>query len=60
MKPSSLRTFAIASLIFEDGISTLSCFADTALRIRVSISAMGSVIVTYSASYQLDFVTPGI
>src|SRR6478672_4794930 len=48
MKPSSLRTFAIATLIFEDGMSTLSCFAETALRIRVSISAMGSVIDTIS------------
>ena len=62
MKPSSLRTLAIATLILDDGISTLSCFADTPLRIRVSMSAIGSVIDMYLPPfpYQLDFVTPGI
>jgi hypothetical protein len=43
----------------EDGIWTLSCFAETALRMRVSMSAMGSVIVIERLLYQLDLVTPG-
>jgi hypothetical protein len=30
-----------------------------ALRIRVSMSAIGSVMVIPAASYQLAFVTPG-
>src|SRR5688500_9058243 len=44
MKPSSLRTLAIAILILEVGIDTESCFAVTALLSRVSMSAIGSVI----------------
>src|SRR5579875_562156 len=43
MKPSSLRICATLRLIFEAGISTVSRFAVFALRIRVSISAIGSV-----------------
>src|SRR6185295_4788940 len=35
---------AISSLSFEAGISTRECFAAMALRIRVNISAIGSVI----------------
>src|SRR5579875_3314737 len=34
----------MASFIFEAGMSTRVCFAAAALRIRVSISAIGSVI----------------
>jgi len=41
----------------EPGIRTVSCWAEFALRIRVSMSAMGSVMVM--AVYQLAFVTPG-
>src|SRR5579883_2998066 len=44
MYPSSFNTRAIASFIFEAGIETRVCRAATALRIRVSISAMGSVM----------------
>src|SRR5262245_22023002 len=36
---------AIASFCFEDGMRTLSCSATLALRMRVSMSAIGSVIV---------------
>src|SRR4051812_19085278 len=36
---------ASASFNFDDGIRTLSCMATLALRIRVSMSAIGSVIV---------------
>src|SRR6478609_2376645 len=36
---------ARASLSFEEGMRTVSCMATLALRIRVSMSAMGSVIV---------------
>ena len=36
---------ASASFSFEDGMRTVSCIATLALRMRVSMSAMGSVIV---------------
>ena len=40
---------------------TSSCIATLALRMRVSMSAMGSVMVMSIASpHQLAFVTPGI
>src|SRR5271170_4182877 len=45
MKPSRSRTFARFSFSFELGIFTVSNIAELALRIRVSMSAMGSVIV---------------
>src|SRR3984957_13787854 len=45
MKPSRSRTFARLSFNFELGIFTVSNIAELALRIRVSMSAMGSVIV---------------
>src|SRR5437016_1089733 len=48
MKPSSLSTLAIATFILEAGIATASCFACTPLRILVSISATGSVMLTCS------------
>src|SRR6202041_884446 len=57
MKPSRSRTLASDSFSFEPGIFTVSNMAELALRIRVSMSAMGSVIVM--AAYQLAFVTPG-
>ena len=51
--------------IFDAGTSTVSCFAVLALRILVSISAIGSLIVIVkfppsNFSYQLAFLTPGI
>src|SRR5262245_52292095 len=36
---------ARATFCFEEGMTTWSCMATLALRIRVSMSAMGSVIV---------------
>src|ERR1035437_9538883 len=45
IKPSRSRTFARFSFNFELGIFTVSNMAELALRIRVSMSAMGSVIV---------------
>ena len=48
--PSSRRICAIASFILDEGTSTVSCFAVLALRILVSISAIGSLIVIRIAS----------
>src|SRR5208283_1162292 len=58
MKPSSLRMRARLIFMRDAGISTLSKRATPALRIRVNMSAMGSVMLIFG--YQLDFVTPGI
>src|SRR5215467_13033396 len=44
MYPSSCRMRAISAFNREDGMSTRVCLALTALRIRVSMSAIGSVI----------------
>src|SRR5689334_10615938 len=44
-KPPSTSTRAIASFVFEAGSTSSGCFAIPALRIRASMSAMGSVIV---------------
>jgi hypothetical protein len=65
MYPSSNKILAIANFIFEEETSTVSCFAEFALRILVSISAIGSLIVIVVPpyiflSYQLAFLTPGI
>src|SRR5437870_8180428 len=43
MNPSSFRSSATRSLSFEDGMSTFSCSARLALRMRVSMSAIGSL-----------------
>src|SRR5579863_10279923 len=45
MKPSRSKMAARDSLSLEPGIRTVSNMAEFALRIRVSMSAMGSVIV---------------
>jgi hypothetical protein len=42
---------------------TVACFAELAFRIRVSMSAMGSLILMLRSLlyfYQLAFITPGI
>src|SRR5947208_1811299 len=51
---------AISAFSLLAGISTRACFADTALRMRVSMSEIGSVIFAVSLlrSYQELFVTP--
>src|SRR3954469_4291088 len=46
MYPSSFRRRAISSFSFEVGISVLSCSALLALRMRVSMSATGSVSIS--------------
>src|SRR5512135_967626 len=43
MNPSSLRISAMRSLSFDDGMSTFSCSARLALRMRVRKSAIGSL-----------------
>src|SRR3954447_10707799 len=45
MYPSRCRMAANASLSLEDGMRTVSCMATLPLRMRVSMSAMGSVMV---------------
>src|SRR5918994_1747225 len=45
MKPSFWRMAARASFTLEDGMRTSSCIATLALRMRVSMSAIGSVMV---------------
>src|SRR4051812_19937804 len=48
------------SLILEWGISTPGSNARLALRIRVSMSEMGSFISLSGLGYQLALVTPGM
>src|SRR6185437_7663828 len=52
---------AISAFSFEAGTSTLGWRATMALRTRVSISAIGSLVIrARTSSYQLAFTTPGI
>src|SRR6266702_1954985 len=44
MNPSSLRISVIRTLSLEDGMSSFSCSARLSLRMRVSRSAIGSLI----------------
>ena len=57
MKPSSLRIRAISRLVREAGTTTSAWRARDALRMRVSMSAIGSEM--FIGAYQLDLVTPG-
>src|SRR5215210_631408 len=50
MKLFSFRILAISTFSFDTGISTRRCFAPQALRMRVSISAIGSVMLIKSIS----------
>src|SRR5580704_13635127 len=52
MKPSSRRIWAMACFVREAGTSTLLWFAVFAFRMRVSISAIGSVIDIYSSPHK--------
>src|SRR6476661_2962284 len=45
MKSFSFRMRAISVFIFDTGMSTRRCFDPQALRIRVSMSAIGSVML---------------
>src|SRR6476646_5915625 len=55
MKLFSFRILAISTFSFETGMSTRRCFAPQALRMRVSISAIGSVMLieSFSSSYRI-------
>src|SRR3972149_8866041 len=46
MNPSAFRIPAIFTFSFAAGMSTFSCSARLALRMRVSMSAMGSVTMS--------------
>src|SRR6266571_7114990 len=59
MKLFSFRIFAISTFSFETGMSTRRCFAPQALRMRVSISAIGSVILIKSLSSLLPYPVAG-
>src|SRR5512141_1242077 len=50
MKLFSFMIFAISTFTFEPGMSTRRCFAPHALRMRVNISAIGSVMLIYDSS----------
>src|ERR1700759_4278952 len=56
MYPSRLRISAMWDLSFECGITTSSWYAELALRRRVSMSAIGSVIVMVTSSTFLAVV----
>src|SRR6185295_19192037 len=60
MYPSSLRTLAIAAFSLLAGIATVTFSEAWALRIRVSIWAIGSLMLIDLSCYQLALVTPGI
>src|ERR1051325_6493665 len=73
MKLFSFRMRTISVFIFDTGMSTRRCFDPQALRIRVNMSAIGSVmlielprVLSYPetwrrcVNYQLAFLTPGI
>jgi hypothetical protein len=45
---------------FEAGDATTACRARCPLRIRVSMSPRGSLIVIAECSYQLDLTMPGM
>ena len=53
----TIKVLAIATFMFEAGIITRVCRAMIALRTRVSISAIGSVIFTVQALLQ-EFQEP--
>src|SRR6187397_1612078 len=54
MKLFSFRIRAISVFIFDSGMSTRRCFDPQALRIRVSMSAIGSVMLM-SDSFLLSY-----
>src|SRR5204863_1306994 len=60
MKLFSFRILAISTFSFEIGMSTRRCFAPQALRMRVSISAIGSVMLIKSISsfYRIPTQSP--
>src|ERR1051325_9316151 len=66
MKWFSFRSLAISVFIFDTGMSTRRCFDPHALRIRVNMSAIGSVMLMvapissrFLADVEESFVAPG-
>src|SRR5512132_3271003 len=59
MNPSSLRISASRTLSFEEGMSTFSCSARLPLRMRVSMSATGSVTIAME-SLSLGWLPGGL
>src|SRR5215213_2059308 len=58
MKFPSFRIRAISTFTFDVGMSTRRCFDPQALRIRVSMSAIGSVmLIVLSFSYRIPVGT---
>src|ERR1700757_4841494 len=57
-KPSSESTSAMRCLIFDDGICTFALRERIALRMRVSISAIGSVISSPARLHDARDVAP--
>src|SRR5262245_59179286 len=53
MNPSSLRISATRTLSLDEGMSTFSCSARLPLRMRVSRSAMGSLLIGASSPARL-------
>src|SRR5712692_7950101 len=53
MNPSSLRISAIRTLSLEEGMSTFSCSARLPLRMRVSRSAIGSLLIGWPSPARL-------
>src|SRR5262245_24458257 len=51
MNPSSFSSSAMRTLSFDDGMSTFSCSALLALRMRVSRSAIGSLRMALPARF---------
>src|SRR5574342_612010 len=59
MKPSSFNSSAIRTFSFDAGMSTFSCSARLPLRIRVNMSAIGSVTVAIRHSLSRPAASPG-
>src|ERR1700730_12208932 len=59
MKPSSLSTWAMRCFIFVAGMSTTGRSMRLALRMRVSMSAIGSVIIAASPSSPAGLLDAG-
>src|SRR5262245_36597971 len=53
MKPSSLSSSATRTFSLDEGMSTFSCSARLPLRMRVSRSAMGSLLIGGSSPARL-------
>src|SRR5687768_2098711 len=57
MKLLSFRILAISTFILDPGMSTRRCFAPQALRMRVNMSAIGSVMLIVFRFLVLEYRT---